>query len=318
MRDLLGKTLATVIDGAMCSVMNASQWRHGHVCTAEDLQTYLNQSSEQTREDFYRIEGVPAVRENDEWLEWHSPVTSNFAENNRYRVRLQRCREGLTAPTVFILHALMSASDVGYRRLGRWFNERGWNAAFPHLPYHYSRRPAGYLTGELAITADLIRSAEGLRQGVMEIRQLMAWLRAQGGQEFGILGTSYGGWTGALLSFLESDFRFIGLIQPIVSVEAAIWENPTAAAMRRMLKARGIQRGESNRNAHLISPLHGLPLCGDDRVIITGGTYDTISLPRDLLALHKRWPNAKYREVRQGHFGYAALPVTMREIEPRL
>jgi hypothetical protein len=318
MKRLLDKTFAIVMDGAMCSAMNALQWRHGHACSAEDLNAYLVQCSDQTREDFYRIETTPDIHEDGEWLEWQSPVTSSFAVNNRYRVRLHRCRNGLTAPTVIILHALMSASDIGYQRLARWFNDRGWNAAFPHLPYHYSRRPAGYLTGELAITADLIRSAEGLRQGVMEIRQLMAWLRTKGCQEFGLLGTSYGGWTGALLSFVESDFRFIGLIQPIVSVEAAIWENPTAAAMRRMLKARGISRGESERNAHLISPLHGFPLCGDDRVVITGGTFDTISLPRDLLTLNQRWPGAKYREVPQGHFGYAALPITMREIEPML
>src|SRR3989441_7361526 len=41
----------------------------------------------------------------------------------------------------------------------------------------FSRVPRGYWNGELAITCDLIRNAEGLRQGVIELRQLMSALR---------------------------------------------------------------------------------------------------------------------------------------------
>ena len=93
-----------------------------------------------------------------------------------------------------MLHALMSASHVGYRRWAADFNARGWNACFIHLPYHYSRTPRGYFNGELAITADLVRTAEGLRQGVSELRQLMAWLRGLGCEEFGLWASSYGGW----------------------------------------------------------------------------------------------------------------------------
>ncbi len=136
----------------------------------------------------------------------------------------------------------MSASDAGYRGTAKWFNDRGWNAVFPHLPFHYSRKPRGFFNGELAVTANLIRTGETLRQGVTELRQLMQILRDSGSREFGILGTSYGGWTAALLSFLE-ELRFLALIQPIVSVEHAIWENPGSAAMRRILPRAGHRPG---------------------------------------------------------------------------
>ncbi|HEY5811027.1 MAG TPA: hypothetical protein VIT23_00035, partial [Terrimicrobiaceae bacterium] len=216
------------------------------------------------------------------------------------------------------LHALMSASDFGYARLARRLNERGWNTAFPHLPFHYSRRPQGYLNGELAITANLIRNSETLRQGVIELRQLMTLLREGGCTEFGIIGTSFGGWNGALLSFLEEDFRFISLIQPIVNIEHAIWENPGSMLMRKLLRSRGITPGESVRHAHLSSPLHGVPLCGADRVLITAGVYDSVSPARELLALQQRWTGARLLEVKQGHFGYHALRETLREIEKLL
>ena len=209
----------------------------------------------------------------------------------------------------------MSASDFGYLRVARWFNERGWNTVFPHLPFHYSRTPRGCFNGELAITANMIHNGETLRQGVVELRQLMAMLREEGCTEFGVLGTSFGGWNGALLSFLETDFRFIALIQPIVNIEHAIWQNPGSVLMRRLLRSRGILPGESERHAHLSSPLHGIPLCGGDRVVITAGVYDRLSPASDLLNLKRRWSGARLLEVRQGHFGYRALRETLKEIE---
>lgn len=147
----------------------------------------------------------------------------------------------------------------------------------PHLPYHYSRTPSRTWNGELAITADLVRNAEGIRQGVIELRQLMALLRTRGTREFAIVGTSYGGWIGALLSFLEADFRFVALVQPIVNMDKAVWESPGSAVMRRELRSRGHSRGNTARFDHLVSPLHGVPLCGPSSILLTGGLHDRIS-----------------------------------------
>ncbi len=316
MRQALERAFAYALDGALCGTMNALQWRHrANMCTSEELQTYLAACSTLSREDFYRSPPLTGKRETGHWIEWDAPVLSGFPENDRARVRLQIGSGGPSAPTILLLHALMSASDFGYLRIARWLNERGWNAAFPHLPFHYSRRPRGYLNGELAITANLVRNSETLRQGVTELRQLMAMLRALGCTEFGLIGTSYGGWNGALLSFLESDFRFIALIQPIVNVEHAIWNNPSAVLIRRLLSSRGIRPGESARHAHLSSPLHGVPLCGGERVVLTAGIHDSISPRSELLDLRDRWAGAKLLEVRQGHFGYRALRETLKEVE---
>lgn len=260
------------------------------------------------------MELSPCLRHEAGWLRWETPRPSGFPENDRVAARVYPCAAGVQAPTVLLLHALMSANDLGYRQVAAWFNARGWNAVFPHLPYHYSRTPRGFLNGELAVTANLVRNGETLRQCVIELRQLMAHLRAAGCREFALLGTSYGGWNAALLAFLESDFRFIALVQPIVNVEHAIWENPGSAAMRRQLVACGIQKGESRRHAHLSSPLHGAPLCGGERVVVTAGAYDRVSPARELFELGRRWPGAKLLPVRQGHFGYRALRETLAEI----
>jgi hypothetical protein len=316
MRRALEKALAYAIDGAMCGTMNLLQWRHrDQVCSQEELQSYLSACSVLSREEFYRVPPTSGKCRDGRWIEWDTPVLSGFPENDRARVRLQLGHQGTSGPTILLLHALMSASDFGYLRVARWFNERGWNTVFPHLPFHYSRTPRGYLNGELAITANMIHNGETLRQGVVELRQLMAMLREEGCTEFGVLGTSFGGWNGALLSFLETDFRFIALIQPIVNIEHAIWQNPGSVLMRMLLRSRGILPGESERHAHLSSPLHGIPLCGGDRVVVTAGVYDRLSPASDLLNLKHRWPGARLLQVRQGHFGYRALRETLKEIE---
>lgn len=186
-----------------------------------------------------------------------------------------------------------------------------------HLPYHYSRVPPGYSNGELAITADLIRLAEGLRQAVIEIRQLMAALRAHGGREFGVLATSYGGWIGALLAMVEPDFRFVALMAPIVNIEHAIWKNPASFVMRRELRRAKIEPRLLTRHFHLSSPLDNQPLCDAGRVLFVAGDFDSIVRPADIQAIHQKWHGSELLRVRQGHFGYRVLRETIARLKER-
>ncbi|NBS52076.1 MAG: hypothetical protein EBS96_05565 [Spartobacteria bacterium] len=308
--------LTWIVDGAMCNMMNFVQWRRRtDACSKEKLSAYISECSPLSREEFFRMQ--PALRPSliSEWIEWDTPRPSAHLENDRARVRFYPARHS-GAPTVFLLHALMSASDVGYRRLAERFNAAGWSVAFPHLPYHYSRTPARTWNGELAITADLVRNAEGLRQAVIELRQLMALLRTQGTKEFALIGTSYGGWIGALLAMLEKDFRFIALIQPIVNPEKAVWENPGAAMMRHALRARGHAPGNTKAMLHLLSPTEALPLCDTSKILLTAGIHDRISPLEDLENLCIRWNGSQLLRVPQGHFGYRALRETLLKLEP--
>jgi pimeloyl-ACP methyl ester carboxylesterase len=250
-------------------------------------------------------------------ITWRSPIDTKFPANDTARADLFPCEKGWSAPTILMLHALMSASDAGYRRWAARFNELGWNACFVHLPYHYSRTPFGYWNGELAVTADLIRNAEGLRQGVIELRQLMAALRARGCREFGVLGTSYGGWIGALLATVERDFRFLVLMAPIVNVDHAIWESPAAAFMRHELRRAKIEPALVERHFHLSSPMHGKPLCGADRVLFVAGDYDLIARPRDIEFVQKKWSGSELLCVPQGHFGYRMMRAAFECLKER-
>jgi 1-acyl-sn-glycerol-3-phosphate acyltransferase len=314
---------ASGVDLLMCASINLLQSRHRlHARSREEMECYVAACEKLTAEKYYAVPNGSEIataisKRPGNTITWQSPINTKFPANNIARADLFPCAQGWSAPTVLMLHALMSASHIGYRRYAARFNELGWNACFVHLPYHYSRVPRGYWNGELAITADLIRNAEGLRQGVIEVRQLMAILRERGCQEFGVLGTSYGGWIGALLALVERDFRFVALMAPIVNVEHAIWESPAARFMRRELHRANIEPSLIARHFHLSSPMNNHPLCDADRVLFVSGEFDLIARLRDVEEIHRNWRGSELLRVPQGHFGYRMLRDTVAHLKYR-
>lgn len=262
------------VDQALCGTLALLHRRHaGRVSTRDAVEKYLSAGERQTRvEHFVLPAAMEDFREKADTISWSSPAASvaEFSVNGRARVILSWV--GPDAPTIIMLHALMSISDTGYRKWARHFNSLGWNAAFVHLPFHYSRRPRGHLNGELCFTADLVLTGETLRQAVVEVRQLLLWLRAHGGRAFGLLGTSYGGWIAAILASLEPDLRFLALLAPMVNVGHALYEGPTSWAIRRDLRRAGLERTLVDRHGHLSSPLQAVP-AGDvaERTVIRAG-----------------------------------------------
>ena len=322
-RDGFRRFAANGIDTLMCASFNLLQSRHHlHARSREEMEHYVAACEKLTVENFYAVPNdaeiaAPIDAKPGATITWPSPINTNFPANNTARADLFPCARGWRAPTVLMFHALMSASHIGYRRYAARFNTLGWNACFVHLPYHYSRVPRGYWNGELAITADLIRNAEGLRQGVIEARQLMATLRERGCEEFGLLGTSYGGWIGALVAMVERDFRFVALMAPIVNVEHAIWGSPAARFMRRELRRANIDPFLVARHFHLSSPIHNQPLCDAGRVLFVSGEFDLIARPEDVEEVHGKWRGSELLRVPQGHFGYRMLRETIARLRER-
>jgi 1-acyl-sn-glycerol-3-phosphate acyltransferase len=317
----LHRARASIVDFGMCAAMNLLQARHRLNGTSlAQMERYVAECEKLAAPEYYAVaEELNLARqigkENRTTVAWNSPIETDFPRNNAARADFFWSDKGKTAPTVFMLHALMSATHVGYRRWAARFNALGWNACFVHLPYHYSRVPRGHWNGELAITANLIRNAEGLRQGVMEVRQLIAGLRQVGGSEFGILGTSYGGWIGALLAMVERDLRFVALMAPIVNVEHAIWENPGTAFMRRELRRAKIAPELVARHFHLSSPSHNEPVCDPARVLFVSGDFDLIARPADIEAIQQKWRGSELLRVAQGHFGYRMIRETVARLK---
>jgi 1-acyl-sn-glycerol-3-phosphate acyltransferase len=313
---------ASGIDAFLCASINFLHARHRlNGRSREEMERYVEECERLTADQYYASPHddnlAEALGNGHPTITWRSPIETQFPANNIAHADFFPSERGRRAPTVFILHALMSTSPVGYRRCAEHFNELGWNACFLQLPYHYSRVPRGYWNGELAITCDLIRNAEGLRQGVTELRQLMSALRERGSSEFGVLATSYGGWIGALLAMVERDLRFAALMAPIVNIEHAIWESPAARSIRRELRGANIEPSLIARHFHLSSPIHNMPLCDSARVLFVAGEFDSIAPLEQLETIQQKWRGSELLRVRQGHFGYRMLRDTITRLKER-
>ena len=311
----------TVMDGAMCALMNFSQWRlRRHAVTRERLENYLRECEKLDARDYYATPEENRTLPAPDWhlessqLSWNSPLRDDHPENHKARALYFKSDIPGDRPTLVLLHALMSASDFGYRRIAARFNARGWNVLFPHLPYHYSRTPRGHANGALTITSDLVRNAETLRQSVIELRQLLAWSRANGSSRTALMGTSYGGWVASLAMGLEP-VDFAVLLQPVADVPHATFGSPASTMMSALLRRNGIHPGDLSRHAHLSTPAMRPPLTSPDRILIIAGRYDRLSTPESLRTLSERWGGARYLEVRQGHFGYRAMNLALKETE---
>ena len=319
----LQRLASGTIDALICGSVNLLHTRHRlNGRGREEMARYVAECERLTPQEYYAAPYEPDVVKTlvngHAAMTWNSPIRTHFAANNIAHAEFFQSRgRGIRAPTVLLLHALMSTSRAGHRRCAERFNKLGWNACFLHLPYHFSRVPRGYWNGELAITCDLIRNAEGLRQGVIEARQLMATLRKRGCEEFGVLGTSYGGWIGALLAMVERDFRFVALMAPIVNVEHAIWKSPVARFMRRELRRANIDPSLVARHFHLSSPLHTQPLCDPACVLFVTGEFDSIVPAGEIEAIQQKWHGSELLRVQQGHFGHRMMPETIARLQQR-
>jgi 1-acyl-sn-glycerol-3-phosphate acyltransferase len=321
-RNGLHRFASSGIDSFLCASINFLHTRHrlnGH--SRAQMESYVEECERLNAQQYYTAPHdknlVEALRNSHATITWRSPIETQFPANNAACADFFPSERGRDAPTVLILHALMSTSPAGYRRCAGQFNELGWNACFIHLPYHYSRVPRGYWNGELAITCDLIRNAEALRQSVTELRQLMSALRERGSSEFGVLATSYGGWIGALLTMVERDLRFAALMAPIVNIEHAIWESPAARSIRRELRGANIEPSLIARHFHLSSPIHNLPLCDSARVLFVAGEFDSIAPLEQLETIQQKWRGSELLHVPQGHFGYRMLRDTIKRLHER-
>ncbi len=313
---------ASGVDSFLCASINFLHTRHRlNGYSRAQMESYVEECERLDAQQYYAASLdknlTEALKNGQATIEWRSPIETQFPANNVACADFFPSERGRDAPTVLILHALMSTSPAGYRRCAQHFNELGWNACFIHLPYHYSRVPRGYWNGELAITCDLIRNAEALRQGVTELRQLMSALRERGSGEFGVLATSYGGWIGALLTMVERDLRFAALMAPIVNIEHAIWESPAARSIRRELRGANIEPSLVARHFHLSSPIHNLPLCDSARVLFVAGEFDSIAPLEQLETIQQKWRGSELLRVRQGHFGYRMLRDTIERLHER-
>jgi dienelactone hydrolase len=123
-----------------------------------------------------------------EFLRFTSPVKTPYLENNLVNARWFP-RQGRRA---IVLLPHWNSDAIAYTGLCRVLNLLGIAALRLSMPYHDIRMPAEIGRADYAVSANIGRTLDAARQGVIDVRGCLDWLEQQGYTQLGIVGTSLG------------------------------------------------------------------------------------------------------------------------------
>lgn len=307
--------LAKTVDGAAFGFIHALQLRaKAGKHDRQTFENYVARWKDATLEDYYSIpQKCPYFNLPDSGdANFPTAHPTGFQENDRVHLKIWPGPKGKHSPAMILLHSFMSVSDVGYRVWARHLNSLGWTAIFFDLPYHYHRKPKGIVSGEIALSSNLILTAETIRQGVIDLRRLCRSLQMRGAPQIGCWATSYGGWLASMLCVTEKTLTTAWLNSPIVDVNHVIWSSPAACVIRRQLRKRNINRHIVKPHLRLVCPSFHQPLTPPRQILMLAGLLDQISPAPIVRHLHQKWAGSHYAEYWQGHIGYQLMPASWR------
>lgn len=182
-------------------------------------------------------------------------------------------------------------------------------------PYHGRRQPRGSrFSGELYLSADLLRTLEAIRQNVIEARELTSWLIAAGHGPVGVTGLSMGGVLTLGLAALDDRFAFAAPMVAHLDIGAVIHDGPALAPVRAALA----RHGWSPRQVSELMGSFGwndlAPLVPPERQLWVAARYDRFFRPRKVAALWERWGKPEIYWYEGGHMEIAThlWPATTR------
>jgi dienelactone hydrolase len=188
----------------------------------------------QDSDDFYRLPPINDFQLQGDQLTWTSVIATPSAENNLARARYfpappKKRREPARAIVVLPQWNAQPDSHVEACRIFNWL---GISALRLTMPYHEVRRPAELERADYLVSTDIGRTLQSMRQAVLDARAAVSWLRQQGYERIGILGTSIGSCT-AFLAFTHDPAIDVGIFNHVSGYFAdVVWEGISTQHVR--------------------------------------------------------------------------------------
>ena len=215
------------------------------------------------------------------WASDYQPFLSTFAE--RYARTTENHAAGvrfLTAgeerPVAILIHGYMAGNYQVEQRV--WPLQRllrsGYDVALFTLPFHGVRANATRRGAPEFPGSDPRFSNEGFRQVIADLRNFVAWLKAQGRPQIGVMGMSLGGYTAALLATVEPGLSFCVPVIPLASLADFIREQGELSAAPEVAAN---EHALLERIYRVVSPLDRRPLIHPSRTLVVAGKADRIT-----------------------------------------
>lgn len=146
-------------------------------------------------DDFFHLPEIADFNlESNKHLTWTSAIETPSPENNTVYARLFPHENDRKAAVVVLPH--WNAKAGSYFDLCKVFNKVGVTALRLTLPYHEERMPPELDRADYLVAPNVGRTLQSLRQSVVDTRAAVRWLKSQGYEKVGLIGTSIGSCVG--------------------------------------------------------------------------------------------------------------------------
>jgi dienelactone hydrolase len=309
------KLLAKLTDVVTFSLLTHPKLRHSHHFPRKgEFDYYLNEKFLVNPELFYtKPEIIPNIADSLTPVnerpychvydfQFDSSITSPWRENNTVYGRYFKTTRSDNAPTVIVLHGWLAFNYVWYAGFCRKMAKLGIDSLITQLPYHIKRTPAASLySGEYAISGDLTRSIEMIRQAVADVRSLLNWLKANSQGPVGIVGISLGGWIGAMTVVLESRLDFAVLMIPAVRPDDVMWHSKLCSPLKQDVEAGGVTYEELKELLKIITPKYFQSRLAPEKILLVEAEADQAVLSDTVEELREIWGRPAIRRYPHGH-----------------
>lgn len=185
-----------------------------------------------------------------DFLRFTSPVITPFAENNLANARWFPAR-GRRA-VVLLPH--WNSDAISYTGLCKVMNWMGIAVLRLSMPHHDVRRPSEIHRADYAVSANIGRTMDAARQGVIDARCCLDWLEAQGYNRLGIVGTSLGSCFAFIAAAHDPRIRVAAFNHASTYYADVVWHGQSTRHIREGLEA-SIQLEDLRRVWRAISPM---------------------------------------------------------------
>src|SRR6185369_14183366 len=168
-----------------------------------------------------------------DFLRFTSPIHSRYPENNLVNARWFPAK----GKRAVVLLPHWNSDGISYVGLCRALNWIGIAVLRLSMPYHDIRMPAEIKRADYAVSANIGRTLDAVRQGVVDIRCSLDWLEQQGYTDLGIVGTSLGSCYAFIAAAHDQRIRSAAFNHASTYFADVVWHGQSTRHIRKGLEA---------------------------------------------------------------------------------
>ncbi|HTQ08929.1 MAG TPA: hypothetical protein VMI31_02545 [Fimbriimonadaceae bacterium] len=209
-------------------------------------------------------------------------------------------------PAVIVLHYWGTRDLKVERALGAELNRHDIAAILVTLPYHLSRTPPGYESGELALEPDPDLITQNMIQSIWDVRRTADWIDSR--PEFdhtrvGIAGSSLGAIVATMAYGVDKRFVDATFVLGGVDLARIIWTSSRTVREKEVLRHEGYTEDKLRKALAPIEPLPFVEARKSGTAFVVGANYDTVMPRASTEELIHALGNPKTLFLDTGHYG---------------